>query len=45
MGEYIIGGCARIYEIWIWEDMTVPAEDLQHYISSFVEVSLQSKRK
>lgn len=41
LGEYIIGGCARMYEIWIQEGMSVPADDLQRYITSFVESSLQ----
>ncbi len=43
LGEYIVGGCGRMYEVWIREGMKVPAEDLQQYISSFVEVSLQIK--
>ena len=29
-----------MYEIWIQEGMSVPADDLQRYITSFVEKSL-----
>jgi AcrR family transcriptional regulator len=43
LSEYVIGGCARMYEVWIRGGMTTPAKKLQKYINSFVETSLQSK--
>lgn len=40
LGEYIIGGCARMYEVWINEGMTLPVERVQQYISTFVSTSM-----
>lgn len=43
LGEYIVGGCARMYDIWIQEKMALPSKAMQDYITSFVEVSMQVK--
>jgi len=40
LNEFIIGGCARIYEVWINEEMILPAGKMQQYISRFVNASL-----
>jgi len=40
LGEFIIGGCARIYEVWINEGMILPAGKMQQYSSPFVNTSL-----
>lgn len=40
LNEFIIGGCARIYEVWINEGMILPAGKMQQYISRFVNASL-----
>lgn len=37
--EYIIGGCARIYEVWINEGMQVAPEKMQLYINNFIDSS------
>ena len=41
LGEFVIGGCARMYEVWINDGMTLPANRMQQYISSFVGNSMQ----
>lgn len=34
--EFILGGCARVYEVWIKEGMMIPVDQMQTYMNDFV---------
>ncbi len=34
--EFILGGCARVYEVWIKEGMIIPVDQMQVYMNDFV---------
>lgn len=34
--EYIMGGCTRVVAAWIRDDMKIPAEQMERYITKFI---------
>lgn len=41
LSEYIMGGCTRVVAAWIGENMTVPADHMERYITEFIKNTLQ----
>lgn len=41
LSEYIMGGCTRVVAAWIGENMTVPADHMERYITEFIKKTLQ----
>ena len=41
LSEYIMGGCTRVVAAWIGENMVVPADRMERYITEFIKKTLQ----
>lgn len=41
LSEYIMGGCTRVVAAWIGENMAVPADRMERYITEFIKKTLQ----
>lgn len=41
LSEYIMGGCTGVVAAWIAENMAIPADRMEQYITEFVKKTLQ----
>ncbi len=41
LSEYIMGGCTRVVAAWIGENMQIPADRMERYITEFIKKTLQ----
>ena len=41
LSEYIMGGCTRVVAVWIGDNMQIPAEHMEQYITEFIKKTLQ----
>lgn len=43
LSEYIMGGCTRVVAFWIENDMQIPVEHMEKYITDFITKTLKKK--